>query len=89
MHRVRLLGRVGNISVLGQKTVLKRKVFTIEVPEKGNGIPCVTEGDRERHEVTKFNDFIMDGGCQYIEKAVAARWSCSLGILSGVKNLLC
>jgi hypothetical protein len=58
---------------MGQKTVLTRNIYTMEVPWKGNGVHCVTEGDRERHEVTKLKDFIMDGGCHYIEKAVAVR----------------
>jgi len=35
---VSLLGRNGNISLLGEKTVLQRNVFMIEGPEKGNGV---------------------------------------------------
>jgi len=39
----------------------------MEEPQKGNGDPCITVGDREQEEVMKLNDFIMKGGCQYIE----------------------
>jgi hypothetical protein len=34
---------------------------------KGNGVPCLTLGDRDQEEVMKLRDFIMDGGCQYTE----------------------
>ena len=67
MQRVRLLGRIGNISLLEEKAVLRRKVLTMEGPGKGNGIPCITVGDREHDEVRKLKDFNMDVGCQYIE----------------------
>jgi len=67
MQRVRLLGRIGNISLLGKKSVLRRNVFTIEGPGKGNGVPLITVGDREQEEVMKLKDFNMNGGCQYIE----------------------
>jgi len=67
MQRVRLLGRSGNISLLGKKSVLRRKVFTMEGPEKGNGVPLITVGDREQEEVMKLKDFNTDDGCQYIE----------------------
>jgi len=39
----------------------------MEEPEKGNGVPLITVGDREQEEVMKLEDFIMNGGCQYIE----------------------
>jgi len=67
MQRVRLLGRIGNISLLGERSVLRRKIFTMEEPGKGNGVPRTTLGDREQEEVMKFKYFIMDCGCQYIE----------------------
>jgi hypothetical protein len=67
MQRVSLLGRIVNISVLGKKAVLRRNVFTMEGPGKGNGVPCITVGDREHDEVTKLKDFNMDRGCQYIK----------------------
>ena len=53
MQRVSLLGRIANISLLGEKTVLRRNVFTMEGHGKGNGIPCITVGDREQDEVMK------------------------------------
>jgi hypothetical protein len=59
MQRVSFLGRIGNISLLGEKTVLRRNVFTMEGPEKGNGVPCITVGEREHDEVTKFKAFNM------------------------------
>jgi len=64
MQRVRLLGR---ISLLGEKTVLRRKLFTMEGHGKGNGVPCIAVGDREQDEVMKLKDFSTDGGCHYIE----------------------
>ena len=67
MQRAILLGRIGNISLLGEKAVLRRKVFTMEGPGRGNGVPCITVGDREHDEVRKLRDFNMDVGCQYIE----------------------
>jgi len=67
MHRFSLLGRNGNISVLRQKTVLRRNIFTMEEHVKGNGVPSLTLGDREQEEVMKLKDFIMNGGCQYTE----------------------
>jgi len=67
MQRVRLLGRIGNISLLEEMAFLRRKVFTMDGPWKGNGVPCIAVGDREQEEVMKLKDFIMDGGCQYIE----------------------
>jgi len=39
----------------------------MEEPGKGNEVPCISVGDRELEEVMKLKDFIMDGGCQYIE----------------------
>jgi len=53
MQRVRLLGRIGNISVLGKNSVLRRKVFTMDGYGKGNGVPCIAGGDREQEEVMK------------------------------------
>jgi hypothetical protein len=44
----------------------------MEGPGKGNGVPCITVGDKEHGEVRKLNEFNMDGGCQYIEHAVVA-----------------
>jgi len=67
MHRVRLLGRIVNISLLGKKALLRRNVFTMEGHGKGKGVLCITGGDREQDEVMKLKDFIMDVGCQYIE----------------------
>jgi len=57
MQRVRLLERIGNIFLLGEKAVLRRKVFTMEGHGKGNGIPCITVGDREHDEVRKLKNF--------------------------------
>jgi len=71
MHRVSFLGRTVNISLLGEKTVLRRNVFKTEGRRKGNGVPYSSVGDREQEEVMKLNDFNMDGGCQYIESTVA------------------
>jgi len=67
MQRVRLLGRIVNISLLGEKAVLRRNVFTMEGLGRRNGVPCSSVDDREQEEVTKLKDFNMDGGCQYIE----------------------
>jgi len=67
MQRVRLLGRNGNISVLWQKTVLRRNIFTMEEHVKGNGVSSLTLGDKEQEEVMKLKDFVMKGGCQYTE----------------------
>jgi hypothetical protein len=67
MQRVSLLRHTVNISVLGKKTVLRRKVFTMEGPGKANGVPCIGAGDREQDEVMKLKDFNMDGVCQYIK----------------------
>jgi hypothetical protein len=53
MQRVRLLRRVESSSVLGDKAVLRRNVFTLEGPGKGNGVASVTEGDKEQDEVMK------------------------------------
>jgi len=39
----------------------------MEGPEKGNGVPLITVGDREQEEVMKLKDFYTDDGCQYIE----------------------
>ena len=67
MQRVRLLGRTVNISFLGEKAVLRRNVFTMEGPGKGNGVPCITVGDREHDEVRKLKDINMEVGCKNIE----------------------
>jgi len=67
MQRVRLLGRTVNISLLGEKAVLRRNAFTIEGPGKGNGVPYITVGDRELEEVMKLKDINMEVGCKYIE----------------------
>jgi hypothetical protein len=37
----------------------------MEGPKKGNGVPCLTVGDRELDEVMKFKEFNMQGECQY------------------------
>ena len=70
MQRVGLLGRIGNISFLEKEAILRRSVFTMEGQGKGNGVPCLTVGDKEKEEVMNLKDFIMDGGCQYNEYAV-------------------
>jgi hypothetical protein len=33
---------------------------------RGNGIPCISVGDREQKEVMKLKNFNMDGVRQYI-----------------------
>jgi len=67
LQRVSLLGRTGNISVLGEKTILRRNLFMMEGHGKGNGVPCITVGVRKKDAVRYLKDFIMDGGCQHIE----------------------
>jgi hypothetical protein len=67
MQRVSLLGRIVNISLLGEKAVLRRNVFTMEGPGKGMGNPCIRVGDSEQDEVINVNYYIMDSGCQHIE----------------------
>jgi hypothetical protein len=57
MQRISLLGRTGNISVLWQKAVLRRNVFTMEEHVKGKGLSCLTLGKREHEEVMKLKDF--------------------------------
>jgi hypothetical protein len=52
MQRVSLLGRIVNISLLGEKTVLRRNVLTVEGRWKGNGIAYSSVGDKEQVEVT-------------------------------------
>jgi hypothetical protein len=59
MQRVSLLGRIVNFSVLGEYAVLRRNVFTMEGPGKGNGVPCIRVGDREQDEVTKLKSINM------------------------------
>ena len=71
IQRVSLLGRIANISLFGEKAVLRVNVFTVEGPGKENGVPCFTVGDGKHDEVTKLKDFNMEGGRQYIEKADA------------------
>ena len=53
MQRVSLWGRIVNISLLGEKAVLRRNVFTMEGHGKGKGVPSITVGDREQDEVMK------------------------------------
>ena len=65
MQRVGLLRRTGHISLLQEESVVRRNVFTVEGHGKGNGVPCLTLGDREIDEVMNLKYFIMDGGCQY------------------------
>jgi len=67
MQRVMLLGRIVNISLLGEKAFLRRNVFTMGGPGRRNGIACITVDDREHDEVRKLKDFNMDVRCQYIE----------------------
>jgi len=67
MQRFGLSGLSGNISVLGEKTVLRRNLFTMEGLGKGNGVPCITVGDRKKYEVMYLKDFILEDCCQYIE----------------------
>jgi hypothetical protein len=70
MQRVSLLERLENISLLGEKTVLRRNVLTMEGRWKGNGISCCSVGDKEQVEVTLLKDFNVGGGVQYIEQTV-------------------
>jgi hypothetical protein len=67
MQRVRLLRRIEYTSVLGDKAVLQRKLFTSEGSGKGNGVLCSTTDDREQDEVMKLKDFNADSSCEYIE----------------------
>jgi hypothetical protein len=60
MQRVRLLRRIVNTAVLGEKGVLRRNVFTVEGPGKGKGVPYVTTGEREQEKVTKLNNIDME-----------------------------
>jgi hypothetical protein len=60
MQHVRLLGRNGNVSVLEEKAVLRRNLLKVEGCGKGNGIPCITEDDREQEEVMKLKDIINE-----------------------------
>jgi hypothetical protein len=57
MQHVSLLGRIVNISVLGEKAVLRRNILTTVGHGKGNGVPCIKVGDREQDEVTKLEEF--------------------------------
>jgi hypothetical protein len=59
MQRVRLLSRIVNTSVLGEKAVLRRNVYSIEGPGKGSGVACVKLGEGEQDEVTKLNNINM------------------------------
>jgi hypothetical protein len=67
MQCVRLLRRIVNISLSGEKAVLRRNVFTIEGPSKGNVIPCITMGDRKQEEVRILKNFNTDGSYQHTE----------------------
>jgi hypothetical protein len=73
MQRVRLLRRIVNTSILGEKAVLRRNVFTLEGPGKGNGVPCVTERDKEQEEVMKLKNINMYDHYRNIEYADVAR----------------
>jgi hypothetical protein len=53
---------------VGEKAVLRRNVFTMKGPGKGNGFPCITVGDWEQDEVRKLKNFNVDGGKQNIVK---------------------
>jgi hypothetical protein len=60
MQRVGFLGRNENVTVLEEKAILRRNVFTMEGNGKGNGVPCITEDDREQEEVMKLKDIINE-----------------------------
>jgi hypothetical protein len=62
MQRVGLLRWIVNTAVLGVKGVLRRNVFTVEGPGKGNGVPCFKLGEGEQDEVRKLNNINM---CDY------------------------
>jgi hypothetical protein len=53
--------------MLVKKAVLRRNVFTMEGPVKGNGDPCVTTGEREQDEVTKLRNINIDVDYQITE----------------------
>jgi hypothetical protein len=42
----------------GGETVLRRNVFTMEGSEKGNEVLCLTVGDVEQDEVTKWKEVV-------------------------------
>jgi hypothetical protein len=67
MQCVRLLRRTVNISLLGGKAVLRRNVFTMEGPGKGNGNHCITVGDRKQEEVRILKNFNTDVSYQHTE----------------------
>jgi hypothetical protein len=46
--------------MFGEEAVLRRNVYTMEGPGKGNGVPCVIMGDREQDEVTKLKNINMN-----------------------------
>jgi hypothetical protein len=73
MQRVRLLRRIVNTAVLGEKGVLRRNVFTVEGPGKGNGVPCFKLGEWEHDEVTELNNIIMYDHYRNTELADVAR----------------
>jgi hypothetical protein len=56
---------------VGAKIVQIRNLFTTAGHGKGNGVPCITVGDREQGGVMNLKDFITDGTFQHTEKAVA------------------
>jgi hypothetical protein len=60
MQSVRLLRRVVNTSVLREKAVLRRNVFTVEEPGKGKGVPRYKLGEGEQDEVTQLNINMYD-----------------------------
>jgi len=53
--------------MLGEKTVPRMNVFRMGGHGKGNGVPCITVGNRKTDEVRYLKDFIMDDICHYIE----------------------
>jgi hypothetical protein len=67
MQRATLLRRIQYISLLGNKAVLQRKLFTSEGSGKGNGVPCSTTDDKALDEVMKLKDFNAVDRCEYIE----------------------
>jgi hypothetical protein len=67
MQCLRLFGRAVTISVLREKAVLQRKLFTAEGSGNGNGVLWSTAGDREQDKVMKLKDFNKDSSCEYID----------------------
>jgi len=62
----RFVGTYWKYFRVGEKTVLRMNVFRMGRHGKGNGVPCITVGNRKEDKVRYLKDFIMDDGCQYI-----------------------